>query len=327
MTFPIINDYRQALKNADKRFASLTVTPILDGAGEPEFMAGNFAAVFKAHVNPGDQLVAIKLFTRDLPQLEMRQKTTSKVIETLGARYLIDIGFMGKEIFVTSKIAGNGEFPLVVMPWVEGKSLGAVIEKLCSNQNSKALFALSKAWANLAQHMLANKIAHGDLKHDNILVTPEGQLRLLDYDSMYVPQLKGLDCVLVGGASYQHPRRTIKHFSPSLDHFSILVIALSLRALCVDPSLLAPFNTGENIIFTQEDFLAPQNSQLIQRLMASPDKIVRAWTQLLAKVAMSKSLEVPRLTRVLKDARKEPATTLQAKQDTAFVNSGLQVMA
>lgn len=307
MTFPIINDYRNAMQNAAKRFSSLQVKPVLDAKGEPIFMAGNFAAVFKATVAPGDQMVAIKLFTRDLPQLEQRQRAVAQTVERLGARYLIDIGYMADEIFVHSKIAGDGEFPLVVMPWTEGQTLGSVVEKLCNKQHTRGLAALTKAWANLCLGMLSNGIAHGDLKHDNVLVTPEGQLRLIDYDSMYVPQLRGLKSVLLGGASYQHPGRNTSHFNASQDEFSILVIALSLRALTIDPTLYEPFNTGENLILIHDDFVSPMPTVLLERLLNSPDALVRNWTALLMKCAASDSIQVPRLKRILQDARKATA--------------------
>ncbi|OEJ64950.1 protein kinase domain-containing protein [Magnetovibrio blakemorei] len=327
MTFPIINDYRHAIKNAANRFANLRVKPILDAHGEPVFMAGNFAAVFKARVAPGDQMVAIKLFTRDLPQLEMRQTSIAKTIERLGARYLIDVGYMPREIYVSSKIAGDAEYPLVVMPWTEGLSMGNVVEKMCATQNKKGLFALSKAWSNLCLSMLSSGIAHGDLKHDNVLITLDGQLRLIDYDSMYVPQLKGLKSVLMGGASYQHPRRNTNHFDATQDHFSILVIALSLRALTLDPSLYEVFNTGENIILSHDDFASNMQTALIQRLLASPDPLLRSWTSLLLRVAASNSIQVPRLTRILKDARKAPAEPRAVKSAVSFGGARTSAMA
>ncbi len=56
---------------------------------------------------------------------------------------------------------------------------------------------LSRAWANMCLELLSMGIAHGDLKHDNVLVTPDGKLRLIDYDSMFTPHLRGLKSVLL----------------------------------------------------------------------------------------------------------------------------------
>lgn len=306
MTFPIINDYRAAVRNAAGRFATLDVDPLPDESGEPMFMAGNFSAVFKVKLGGLEPVVALKFFIRTLPDLEKRFKVTVQIIEKAKARYLVDMAFLPSEVFVTSTIAPNGEYPVVIMPWIEGETLGFVLNRVCAKENRKGLAAITTAWANLCLDMLSKGIAHGDLKHDNVLVTPDGQLRLIDYDSMFAPPLKGLRAVLLGGASYQHPRRETRHFDRTLDHFSMLVITLSLRALTVDPSLCGTFNTGENIILGRNDFLSGGRTELMDRLLKSPDPLVRKWTALLIKVCRARSIEVPGLDRVLKAARKVP---------------------
>lgn len=316
MTFPIINDYRAAVRNAAGRFATLEVNPVVDDNGEPVFVAGNFAAVFKANVSGVNTQVALKFFIRDLPNLEKRHRAVAQFNEQTSARYLIDVGFLPAEVFVKSSIAPSGEYPVVMMPWTEGRNLGAVVQRICANENRKGLVAFTKAWANLCLDMLSKGIAHGDLKHDNILITPEGQLRLIDYDSMFVPSLKGLRSVLLGGASYQHPGRGIRHFDRTLDHFSMLVIVLSLRALTMDPGLHHTFHIGENIILNHDDFVSGGQSVLVEHLLASPDPLVRDWTRLLVKVCRSNSIAVPGIERVLRDARK--ATEPQMKSGAAY---------
>ncbi|MEE8394343.1 MAG: protein kinase family protein [Rhodospirillales bacterium] len=318
MTYPNITDYRTALRNAPVRFATLEVNPVLDVNDDPVFKAGNFAAVFKASVSGVKTEVALKFFIRDLPNLEDRHHALAQVIEQTEARYLIDVGFLPGEIFVTSSIASSGEYPVVMMPWIDGENLGAVVNRFCAKGQRKGLAALTRAWANLCLDMLSKGIAHGDLKHDNVLVTPDGQLRLIDYDSMFVPSLKGSRSVLLGGASYQHPRRDIQHFDGNLDHFSILVIVLSLRALTLNPELHEIFHAGENIIFSSDDFTAVAQSGLIGRLRESPDALVRNWTNLLVKVSQSSSITVPRLGRVLQQARKATEDPMEGGRAFSF---------
>ncbi|SCA56603.1 Putative Serine/threonine protein kinase [Candidatus Terasakiella magnetica] len=304
MAYPIITDYKNALRNFEGRFATLKPKPFFDHQGEPIFWAGNFAVVFKAYVEGRDEAVAIKCFINDLPDLEKRHRGVSLTIDKLKARYLIDVQYIPDELYVTSNIAPSGDYPVLVMPWVEGETLGAVIERQCVNQNRRGLAAITKAWANLCLDMLGKKIAHGDLKHDNVLITTDGQLRLIDYDSMFVPALAKFDSIAIGGPSYQHPRRDYYHFDKALDHFSMLVIILSLRALIVDPSLYETYNTGQNMIFTADDFVSGGRSALFMQLRKSPDPVVREWTELLIKVMQSKSIAVPRIERILKLARK-----------------------
>lgn len=165
-------------------------------------------------------------------------------------------------------------------------------------------------------------IAHGDLKHDNMQVAPDGKLRLIDYDSMFTPQLKGLKSVLLGGINYQHPRRGIDHFDNTLDHFSMLAITLSLRVLAIDPGLYQTFNTGENIILGHGDFTAGARSQLFAHLLKPPDAMVRDWSKLLIKVFRSNSIAVPGLKRVLLDARKPIDASLAGDRDHRLGGAG-----
>ena len=305
MTFPIIGDYKTALANAGKRFSTLDVTPLLDANQEPVFIAGNFAAVFKATMGETNESVAIKCFTRDLPDLAERHRAIVQTIERPGIGAFVKIDYIPDEIFVTSLIAPTGDYPVVMMPWIEGNSLGAVVAKFCAAGNQKVLIALARAWANLCHQLLSAGIAHGDLKHDNVLVTADGKFKLIDYDSMFAPSLKKLRSVVLGGASYQHPGRTTEHFDATLDHFSMLVILLSLRALGADPSLYEAYHTGENIILTRDDFVSGGRSEALQRLRKSPDPQVRDWTAHLIRVAQSDSIAVPGLARMMDNARRK----------------------
>jgi serine/threonine protein kinase len=326
MTFPIINDYRNALSNASGRFATLKMEPVLDAKGMPVFMAGNFAVVFKVRSGHEDQQFALKCFIRDLPDLAKRQSLTSQYIAGSEARYLVESGFLAAELFTNSTIAPSADYPVVVMPWIEGNSLGSVLKKLTEKNHRKGLAAMAKAWANLCLDMLSRGIAHGDLKHDNILVTPEGQLRLIDYDSMYTPQMKGMHCVLLGGASYQHPSRNTRHFNGALDHFSMLVVLLSMRALTINPALYEPFNTGENIIFSAGDFTAPNHSALISQLQQSPDGLVRNWTAALVKSCAASSIAIPAIERILRDVKKVTEEPLAAGGGSFFSRSQQQAV-
>jgi serine/threonine protein kinase len=303
MTFPIISDYKTALKNSANRFASLGIIPKLDDSGEPVFMAGNFAVVFKASVGDENEEIAVKCFTRDLPNLEERHRAIAETVTKAGASHFIDISFFPDEIFVTSTIAPSDDYPVVTMPWIEGDSLGAVVARLCAKEHEAGLAALGRAWANLCLQLLNAGIAHGDLKHDNVLVTPDGQFKLIDYDSMYVAPLKNLDSIVLGGASYQHPGRTTEHFNKTLDHFSMLVVLLSLRALSQAPELFETYNTGENLILTHDDFISGGRSALLKTLRESPDAPVRNLTGVLIKACQSKSIVVPGMVKILKSAR------------------------
>ena len=303
MTLPLIADYKTAIANAKARFATLKVVALLDAQRHPQFLAGNFAGVFKVRDESGG-MVAVKCFTRDMPDLERRYRALSKFIKTAKPSYMVDLEYLPAELFVTSSIATTGDYPVVTMPWLEGSTIGAATETLCRRDNRKALAALTRAWAKLCFDLLQRGIAHGDLKHDNVIITPDSKLKLIDYDSMYLPELKGLPATLLGGINYQHPLRNGSHFDETVDHFSILVMLLSLRALTFEPGLLETYDNGENLIFSRDDFQAPGTSPLIGRLLKSADCHVRDWTGQMIHACNSRSIKVPGIKAVVAAATK-----------------------
>jgi hypothetical protein len=119
-------------------------------------------------------------------------------------------------------------------------------------------------------------IAHGDLQHGNVLVV-DGQLRLIDYDGMFVPALWGEGSHEVGHRNYQHPLRTESDFGPYLDNFSAWVIYVSLIALAADPGLWKQFGGGdESLLFRRRDFEQPEASDVLRALERHRDQQIRS---------------------------------------------------
>jgi hypothetical protein len=317
MTLPLINDYKTAMANAKARFATLKVSPVLDPRRHPQFLAGNFACVFKA-INETGATLAIKCFTRDMPDLEKRYLTLSRFIRTAHPASMVDLQYLPDELYTTSSVASSGDYPVVVMPWLDGSTIGEATETLCRRNNRRGLAALTRAWAKLCYDLLNRGIAHGDLKHDNVIITRESKLKLIDYDSMYIDELKGLASPLVGGINFQHPLRNPGHFDSTVDHVSILVMLLSLRALTFEPSLLEVYNNGENIILTRDDFIAAERSELMSTLLKIPDFFVQDWTRQLIKGCQSKSIRIPNIKNIVMSAMKLDASPQEAGAKRLF---------
>jgi hypothetical protein len=105
----------------------------------------------------------------------------------------------------------------------------------------------------------------------------DGQLRLIDYDGMFVPALWGEGSHEVGHPNYQHPLRTGSDFGPYLDNFSAWVIYVSLIALAADPGLWKQFGGGdESLLFRREDFEEPEPSDVFHALERHRDQQIRS---------------------------------------------------
>ncbi|MEM3676399.1 MAG: protein kinase family protein, partial [Thermoplasmataceae archaeon] len=99
-------------------------------------------------------------------------------------------------------------------------------------------------------------IAHGDLSGDNIIIGENSRVYFVDYDGMFIPEFSGEEANEIGHAGFQHPLRVSKHFGPSLDNFSALVIYFSLLAIAKNPVLWERFNDDDPdcLILRRKDF-------------------------------------------------------------------------
>ena len=85
------------------------------------------------------------------------------------------------------------------------------------------------------------------------MVQRDGNIRLVDYDGMFLPQFRGARSPELGHTNYQHPLRTAENYDASVDNFPSLVIYLSLLAIAADPGLWS-FYDEKNLILTRDDY-------------------------------------------------------------------------
>ena len=137
---------------------------------------------------------------------------------------------------------------------------------------------LATKFAAMVEDLAALGIAHGDLQHGNLLVTSSGELKLVDYDGMYVPSLAKMGACEIGHPNYQSPARTASTWGPYLDNFSAWVIYASLVALTIEPSLwtLLREQGDEALLFKKDDFEDERASRAFQVLTQSHVPDLRA---------------------------------------------------
>jgi uncharacterized protein YjbI with pentapeptide repeats len=234
--------------------------------------SGNFATVYKLtqKSTQSDRCWAVRCFTRT-PQSDVQQRyqAISEYLAQHQIPYLVNFEFIAQGILV------KGEwYPILKMDWVQGVELDRYIGEYLDD--SQVLLRLDRQLQELQKDLQKVGIAHGDLQHGNIMVDDRGELKLVDYDGMYVPALHGAPPLEIGHPNYQPPQRSPQDFSDRLDDFSFAVISLSLRALANEPNLWANFHEdNKNLIFRQNDFQEPELSPVFQAISNIPDDETR----------------------------------------------------
>ncbi len=99
-----------------------------------------------------------------------------------------------------------------------------------------------------------------------------GAIQLIDYDGMFVEEIRDVGSSEAGHPNFQHPERKSKNpFGPTMDRFSLIALSLALKALHEDPSLWKKTNCDEDaIVFRADDFVDPAGSAVFLELMGKP---------------------------------------------------------
>ena len=262
--YPTPSDYQEAVQAPDTAFADPTLqdaTPRTNVLGLPQPITGGFAAVFPMTTASGRR-VAVKCFLTDVPEQRARYQAVAESLDDADLSAFVDFDYQPGGI----RVAGT-EYPLLVMEWVEGTVLNRFVREHLDAPDTLA--RLAEAWADLMAELEEEDLAHGDLQHGNVLVQQTGgavRLRLVDYDTTYVPALEGWRSAEVGHRNYQHPDRTDADFGAYLDRFPGLAIYTALRACAADPDLWDEYDNGENLLFRDADFYDPDRSPLLDDL-------------------------------------------------------------
>jgi len=265
--FPSSSEYVTAVRNLDN-----FVTDSAFNGGKPvqpktgfgiTLYSGGYSRVFP--INVGNKKLALRCWIADVGDAEYRYQEIAKYLRTYNLPYFVDFEYVKDGILV------NGtKYPIIRMEWTEGLLLKEFIEQ--NIYNSNILRGLSEAFLKMVNNLHEKRISHGDLQDGNIIVRNNSnpvELKLIDYDSLCVPNLQGYPDQIVGIPAYQHPKRKeAGKASEKVDYFSELVIYLSIQSFADHPDLWNKFNikNAEGLLFSKCDFENPSNSPIFKEL-------------------------------------------------------------
>ena len=274
MSWPSLRDYTQAIRD----FPHISILDPKLQRGNPRkgasnnlmVYSGGFSGVFPIEVL--SNTYALRCWTRGIEDAETRYREISDYLRQYRLPYFVDFAYVPEGILV------NGErYPITRMEWAEGETLCDFIEH--NLQDARCLKTAAVEFQNMVAALHAHQISHGDLQDGNILLKQSGtdvEIKLIDYDSVFVPALSGQCDIIRGVPAYQHPQRIARGVGAAekMDYFSELVIYLSLLSLAERPDLWSQFGapTERRLLFIAEDFENPDQSDVFQELEnLSPD--------------------------------------------------------
>jgi len=259
--YPTAKDYMDVLQHPRQAFTvpELQSAVLATDMGLPYPVPGRSAAVFQATI--GQQDYALRCYLRDEASNQGRYAALSRFVVSTPA-----LGIpVGTVKWHEAAIRAIGDtWPVLQMEWIDGDLIGDYVGYLADQDERQALGSLARRWRAFVGELQQAEFAHGDLQHRNIIVDRQHRLRLVDFDGVWCPPLRGqAPPTERGHDNFQPPGRTAAgRWGPKMDTFSALVIYLALTALSFDTALWAPLNDGENLLFTSKDFSSPFNTKV-----------------------------------------------------------------
>ena len=229
---------------------------------------------------------------RPPPNRQQRYRALSDCLDIMRPPGFVSFAYLDRELLIRGE-----RHPVLKMDWVEGQTLDRYITANLANPS--ALRALAAGWSQLMKDLQSMPMAHNDLQHGNIIVKPTGDLRLVDYDGVFLAPFKGERSPELGHRNYQHPSRTAQDYHENIDNFPVLLIHLSLLAIARDLSLWGRFHADDNLLFTKADLAHPGSTPLWSELERCPDQAVRGLTKELERCCRLPVSQVPTLEVIL----------------------------
>ena len=300
MPWPGITDFSEAVQNPQLCFEGSELENgivAVNPRGMPLVYSGAFACVYPVSV--GGLTYAVRCFTREVRDQQERYNALSDYLSNVLPPAFVHFEYVEDGI----SVMGNS-YPIVRMEWVEGEVLSSFVS--ANLDESDTLRRTAAQWrGGINASLRGLRIAHNDLQHGNVMVQSDGNIRLVDYDGMYLPQFQGERSPELGHKNYQHPERSSDDYGDYVDNFPALVVYLSLLAIASDPGLW-DFHNDDNLIFARTDYADPASSDLFKQLKSSSDSAVVELTEKLVECCGLAVADVPDLETMLQGIRVTP---------------------
>ena len=207
----------------------------------PLYVAGNAAVTFRVKHDGIDKI--LKCYTRTNNHL------AAIYGDEFHPRELCIIDIVGRKVWIDC----------LLTPYIEGITLD---EALCSADGEQELIAIASSFDTFAKRLLLSEQAHGDLKPENLILTPTGEIRAIDWDAAFLPSFAGEVSPEIGTAAYQHPHRTTDLHDKHIDDYSIAFLSVFLHAAAIDSTTIEYFRKYHEPMLSPKDIIRGKVSEL-----------------------------------------------------------------
>ncbi len=269
MSLPTKDEISQAIeRKGTLKVPQLNGFSPIAGILGPESYAGGFCIVFP--FQKGNEKKAVRVWHQEIGDIKQRYNLISADIHKYGAPYLCDVDFIEDGLDVDGTL-----IDVVTMDWIEGlplkKYIQAILDSNDDDSKKKLLLKeLAEKLLEMFDYFHHQEFSHGDLQHDNIIITSKGDVKVIDYDCFYTPALGSKFLQTTSGyKGYQHPSRFTGQIisNEKADYFSELIIYLSILSLSEDFSLWEIAEDSDfSFLFSEQDFEDITNSVIYKRL-------------------------------------------------------------
>lgn len=274
MNYPLISEYENEIRKNGSSILNLPdAYEFIPSKTSPikifSFGSGAFAGIFKIRNSKSGKEYALRCFLSGGKQENInRIEDISNYLENLSVDWLCKNTLHKKGIKIKDNL-----YPITLLEWSHGQKLNDYVSFIIDD--NQKISELQNKLVELSHDLEAKDIAHGDIQSGNVLVEQANnggiKLKLVDYDAMYIPTLKGEQAIEKGHPSFQHPKRNMVDYNPLIDRFSFWLLLTSLEALKYDKTLWnkdlrGGFNDEDNFLFKSKDLSNPQSSELVRRL-------------------------------------------------------------
>jgi WD40 repeat protein len=119
----------------------------------------------------------------------------------------------------------------VLMPWIPGKTWLEIVvgrEEWSADQS----LTMVKSFLHILARLEERGIAHCDLSGPNLILTPEGQVELVDLEEMYATDLRRPIALPGGSPGYAHKTAPEGLWQPEADRFAGAILIAEMLSWC-----------------------------------------------------------------------------------------------